>query len=87
LTAAALSDGDAAGAINALCGAALPDGAGALVVGHQPLLGYLAGFFLAREAFAISPAGFIRLTTFGAGFAADPAAALTEYYDPAGSIS
>ena len=80
---AALSDGDAAGIVELLCATALGKGAGLLVVGHQPLLGALAGYFLAREAFALSPAGYVRLTTGPDGFAAAPAGELTEHYTPA----
>ena len=81
----ALSDGNAAAVVELLSGAALREGAGVLVVGHQPLLGYLAGFFLGKEALPLSPAGFARVKTGTAGFAADHAAALTELYTPAGN--
>ncbi len=85
LTAPPLSDGDIAEVLQLLSGAGLRDGAGLLVVGHQPLLGILAGCLLGRRIFSLSPAGFVRLTTGGSGFAADPAGTLAEYYVPPGN--
>ncbi|HNW45152.1 MAG TPA: histidine phosphatase family protein [Elusimicrobiales bacterium] len=81
-----LSDGNAAGLVSFLNNADLGGDAGLLVVGHQPLMGFLAGFFLAREAFPLSPAGFVRLKTGSAGFAPAPAGTLIEHYTPAGII-
>ncbi|OGS13732.1 MAG: hypothetical protein A2234_02785 [Elusimicrobia bacterium RIFOXYA2_FULL_58_8] len=86
LGSAALSDGDAAGVLKLLAGAALRPGAGLLLVGHQPLLGFLAGRVMIREAFPLAPAGFVRINTNSDGFAPDPAATLTEFYTPAGNI-
>ena len=86
VTTAALSDGDAAGVVQLLSCADLREGAGVLVVGHQPLLGFLAGFFLAREAFALSPAGFVRIKTGDAGFTGKAGSALVEQYAPAGNL-
>ena len=85
LTTDALSDGDAAGVIELLSGTDLRAGAGLLVVGHQPLLGALAGFFLAREPLSLSPAGYVRMETGEDGFASAPAGTLTEHYTPAGN--
>lgn len=85
LTAPALCDGDAAGTVAILSRASLEPGTGVLVVGHQPLLGFLAGFFLARAALPLSPAGFARITTGSSGFAAAPAGQLTEHYTAPGN--
>lgn len=75
-TARALSDGPAQAVLDLLLNL---DGAGrALIVGHQPLVGALAGYYLGREGFDLSPAGFVRLRAAGA----PGGAALVEFYAP-----
>jgi len=48
-----------------------------LLVGHQPLIGAIAGFLLGKESFDLSPAGFVRLKTDGEG-----PGDLVEFYTP-----
>ena len=81
----ALCEGDAGTVLKVLSDTALPEGAGILVVGHQPLLGSLAGLFLAGPDLPMSPAGFARITTSGAGFLPSPDNTLTEHYTPGGA--
>ncbi|HBA61531.1 MAG TPA: hypothetical protein DCZ92_12090 [Elusimicrobia bacterium] len=83
LTMNALSEGDAGAVLDFLSGTGLPEGAGLLVVGHQPLIGALAGHFLAMPDLPMAPAGFARIRT-GKGFNPSPANTLTEHYIPGG---
>lgn len=74
-TAAALSDGPAQAVLD------LADKAPAgsvLLVGHQPLLGAVAGFLAGASPLDLAPAGFVRLRRGERG-----RAALLEFYDPA----
>jgi phosphohistidine phosphatase len=76
-TAKALSDGPAQAVMDLLLELA-KDGGRVLVVGHQPLMGAMAGYFLGQEGFDLSPAGFVRVNA-----AEKPgAAALVEFYSP-----
>jgi len=76
-TSRALSDGPAQ-AIMDLIRDLAKDGSRVLVVGHQPLMGAIAGYFLGREGFDLSPAGYVR-----ADSAEKPgAASLVEFYSP-----
>lgn len=76
-TARALSDGPAQAVMDLLLDLA-KDGGRVLVVGHQPLLGAIAGYFLGQEGFDLSPAGFVRVDS-----AEKPgAASLMEFYTP-----
>lgn len=80
-----LSDGDAEVVLKALLAAANPPGTGLLVVGHQPLLGALAGYFLGVDDFSLSPAGFVRFRTAGQALTAGPENTLVEHYSPPGA--
>ena len=82
----ALSDGNAEAVLELLSGTRLPEGAGLLVVGHQPLLGFLAGLFLACGDLPLSPAGFVRVKTAGSGFTPAPENILAEHYTPGNSF-
>lgn len=76
-TSRALSDGPAQAVMDLILDLA-KDGGRVLVVGHQPLMGAIAGYFLGREGFDLSPAGFVRV-----GSAEKPgAASLIEFYSP-----
>lgn len=75
-TVRALSDGPAQAVLDLLFSL---DGAGrTLIVGHQPLVGAIAGYYLGQEGFDLSPAGFVRLRAEGG----PGGAALVEYYAP-----
>ncbi len=72
-TAAALSDGPAQAVLD-LVRDISSEGGKVLVVGHQPLMGAIAGYFTGGEGFDLPPAGFVRL---------DPSAPrLIEFYTP-----
>lgn len=73
-TSRALSDGPAQAVLDLLEGLSR-NGGRALIVGHQPLLGAIAGYYLGQEAFDLSPAGFVRLS-------AAEKASLVEFYSP-----
>lgn len=76
-TSRALSDGPAQAVLDLLLDLA-KDGRRALIVGHQPLMGAVAGYFLGREGFDLDPAGFVRVDS-----AEKPgAASLVEFYSP-----
>ncbi len=76
--AAELSDGPSTAALDILIDAASQPGAAVLAVGHQPMLGAIAGVLSGCPPLDLSPAGFARIKP-GAG--ADRGA-LAEYYDP-----
>ncbi|MDA8244979.1 MAG: histidine phosphatase family protein [Elusimicrobia bacterium] len=76
-TSPALSDGPAS-AIVELIEDLEKDGGSVLVVGHQPLMGAIAGYFSGRDNFDLSPAGFVRVAR-----GKSPAGpALLEFYSP-----
>lgn len=76
-TASALSDGPAQAVLDLLLGLAR-NGEKVLVVGHQPLMGAIAGYFLDRDGFDLSPAGFVRVN-----YSLQPgSSALVEFYSP-----
>lgn len=81
----ALSDGDAEEAIRTVLEAGLPENAGLLVVGHQPLLGALAGYFCGQDALPLSPAGFARIACPDGPLSPGPANSLKEHYSPPGA--
>ena len=61
----------------------LKTAASALIVGHQPLLGTLGGFFLRRESFNLTPGGFIYLTFEDDWLPpAPPKSELVEFFPP-----
>jgi len=72
-TAAALSDGPAQAVLDLIEG--LPEGS-VLLVGHQPLLGAVAGFLLGTGPLDFSPAGFARIRR-------GSSPSLVEFYAPA----
>lgn len=55
---AALSDGPAQAVVDLVEGTR---GGSALLVGHQPLLGAVAGFYIGASPLDLSPSGFVRL--------------------------
>lgn len=59
-TASALSDGPPQALVD-LVQRFYEGKARVLIVGHQPLLGGIAGYFLGQEGFDLSPAGFVHL--------------------------
>ncbi len=74
-TSAALSDGPAQAVLD--LAESVPAGS-VLLVGHQPLLGAVAGFLAGASALDLAPAGFARLKRGARG-----REALLEFYDPA----
>lgn len=72
----ALSDGQL-GALLDLAQQFPPGSSRILLVGHQPLLGAVAGLLLGGEVFDLSPAGFVRLKTDG-----NEDSSLVEFYAP-----
>lgn len=79
--AAELSDGPATAALDILIAAAGKPGETVLAVGHQPMLGAIAGFLSSCPPLDLSPAGFARIKP---GAKADQGS-LAEYYDPSES--
>lgn len=76
-TARALSDGPAQAVLDLLLRLA-QDGARVMVVGHQPLMGAIAGYFLQQDGFDLSPAGFVRVN-----YSQHPgSSSLVEFYSP-----
>lgn len=76
-TAAELSDGPASAIVELIQGLAAGRGR-VLVVGHQPLMGAIAGYFSGRDGFDLSPAGFVRVLELnGEGHGK-----LAEFYSP-----
>lgn len=76
-TSSALSDGPA-DAIVSLVEELAGETGSVLIVGHQPLMGAIAGYFAGREGFDLSPAGFVRV----AGLKQKSPAKLVEFYSP-----
>ncbi len=76
-TSPALSDGPASAIVD-LIESLERDGASVLVVGHQPLMGAIAGYFSGRGNFDLSPAGFVRVD----GEKSPAGSALLEFYSP-----
>lgn len=76
-TASQLSDGPAQ-AILDLVEDLSRGGGRVLVVGHQPLLGAIAGYFTGSEGYDLAPAGFVRLNPSGR----PGASSLVEFYSP-----
>ena len=73
----ALSDGQLQDLLDLLARLS-PEESRVLLVGHQPLIGTIAGFLLGRDGFDLSPAGFVRLKPAkGPG-----SGALVEFYTP-----
>jgi phosphohistidine phosphatase len=73
----ALSDGPAQAVLDLLLRLARTGGR-ALIVGHQPLMGSIAGYFLEQDGFDLSPAGFVRLN-----YSQRPGgSSLAEFYTP-----
>lgn len=76
-TARELSDGPAQAILDLLNGISAGGGR-VLVVGHQPLLGAIAGYFTGGEGYDLAPAGFVRLNA-----AERPgSSSLVEFYSP-----
>lgn len=76
-TARELSDGPAQAILDLINGISLGGGR-VLVVGHQPLLGAIAGYFTGSEGYDLAPAGFVRLNS-----AERPgSSSLVEFYCP-----
>lgn len=76
-TATQLSDGPAQAILDLIEDLARSGGR-VLVVGHQPLLGAIAGYFTGSEGYDLAPAGFVRLNS-----AERPgASSLMEFYCP-----
>ena len=76
--AAELSDGPSTAALDILIDAASQPGAAVLAVGHQPMLGAIAGVLSGCPPLDLAPAGFARIKPgqkAGQG-------ALAEFYDP-----
>ena len=81
LPAAELSDGPSTAALDILTDAAGKPGETVLAVGHQPMLGAIAGFLSGCPPLDLSPAGFARIKPgphSGQG-------SLAEYYEPHGT--
>lgn len=76
-TASQLSDGPAQ-AILDLVEDLARNGSRVLVVGHQPLLGAIAGYFTGSEGYDLAPAGFVRVNPAGR----PGASPLVEFYSP-----
>ncbi len=76
--AAELSDGPSISALDLIVGAAAQPGTTVLAVGHQPMLGAIAGAISGCPPLDLSPAGFARIKP-GQG---SGQAALAEFYDP-----
>lgn len=76
-TSSALSDGPA-DAIIRLVEELTAEKGRVLIVGHQPLMGAIAGYFSGRDGFDLSPAGFVRV----AGLRPKSPAELVEFYSP-----
>ena len=76
--AAELSDGPSTAALDILLEAASRPGAAVLAVGHQPMLGAIAGYLSGCPPLDLSPAGFARIKP---GPKADQGS-LAELYDP-----
>ncbi|PKM99045.1 MAG: hypothetical protein CVU79_00575 [Elusimicrobia bacterium HGW-Elusimicrobia-3] len=76
-TASQLSDGPAQALLTLIEGLACGGGR-VLVVGHQPLLGAIAGYFTGSESYDLAPAGFVRVSP-----AERPGpSSLVEFYSP-----
>ena len=76
-TASQLSDGPAQ-ALLSLIENLSRSGGRVLVVGHQPLLGAIAGYFTGSEGYDLAPAGFVRIDS-----AERPgSSSLVEFYSP-----
>ena len=73
-----LSDGPSTAALDLLLEAAGRPGAAVLAVGHQPMLGAIAGFLSGCPPLDLSPAGFARIKP---GTKADQGS-LAELYEP-----
>lgn len=76
-TASQLSDGPAQAILDLIEDLARGGGR-ALVVGHQPLLGAIAGYFTGSEGYDLAPAGFVRVNPSGRPGASE----LLEFYSP-----
>jgi phosphohistidine phosphatase len=76
-TARELSDGPAQ-ALLALIEGLSGGGGRVLIVGHQPLLGAIAGYFTGSESYDLAPAGFVRLNPVER----PGASSLVEFYSP-----
>ena len=76
--AAELSDGPSIAALDIITDAANTPGVAVLAVGHQPMLGAIAGVLSNCPPLDLSPAGFARIKQ---GQGAE-SSGLTEFYDP-----
>lgn len=77
-TSRALSDGPAAAIVEMLSGLLDKEGR-VLIVGHQPLMGAIAGYFTGQDPFDLAPAGFVRVNPGST----PGSASLLEFYSPA----